>query len=227
MGSGDNGALSNLLDNVFHGGAATTSISKAQKEVAKNPRSAKAYRDLANAYEAKSQTDNAITALQQYTVLMPKDATALGELAGLQLQQAQSLSTQANALSSQQQDLNVGQQFGPSATSTLGKALGTDPVTNAVSSSSSTQTSTIYGELQGAYSSAVGTYQKLEKLRPNDANVVLQLAQAADSGQQTAVAVAAYKRFLKLEPAASFAAQVRARIKQLQPAPAKPVKQKP
>jgi Flp pilus assembly protein TadD len=225
VGSGNSG-LDQLFNNIFHGGSGGTSISKAQKEIAKHPRDAKGYRDLASAYEAKGQTDNAISALEQYTALKPKDETALADLAGLQGSQATDLSKQYQTISQQQQDTQVGQTFGPSSNSTLGKALGTDPLTSAVQTSVSNQSSTVYGQLQAAYAGELATYQKLEKLRPNDSSTVLQVAQTAEQAQNTTVAVAAYKRYLKLEPGSPYAAQVKARIKQLQPPPAKPVKKK-
>jgi hypothetical protein len=87
VGSGTNGLdqlFSNL--NIFGGGG--TSVSKAQNYVKDHPASAKGYRDLATAYEAKSNPDGAITALQAYTRIKTKDAKAWTELGGLQLTQA-------------------------------------------------------------------------------------------------------------------------------------------
>jgi regulator of sirC expression with transglutaminase-like and TPR domain len=225
VGSGSSG-LDQLFNNIFHGGSGATSISKAQKEVAKHPQQAKGYRDLASAYEAKGQTDSAVTALQQYTTLKPKDETALADLAGLQAQQATDLSKQYQLVSQQQQDTQLGQTFGASSQSTLGKALGTDPVTSAVQTSVGSQSSTIYGQMQAALSGELATYQKLQKLRPNDSTTVLQVAQVAEQAQATTVAVAAYKRYLKLEPGSQYASQIKAKIKQLQPPPPKPVKKK-
>ena len=225
VGSGNSG-LDQLFSNIFHGGSGGTSISKAQKQIAKHPRQGKGYRDLASAYETKGQTDNAISALQQYTALKPKDETALADLAGLQGTQASDLYKQYVAVSQQQQDTQVGQTFGPSSTSTLGKALGVDPVTSAVQTSIGSQSSTIYGQFQTAAAGELATDQKLEKLRPNDSTTVLQVAQAAEQAQNNAVAVAAYKRYLKLEPGSQYAPQIKAKIRQLQPPPPKPVKKK-
>src|SRR5437763_10257664 len=65
VGSGSTGIGDLLRGNfggVFGGGdsSGVPSITKAQKEVAKNPKSAKAYRDLATAYEQKNQDLGAI-----------------------------------------------------------------------------------------------------------------------------------------------------------------------
>src|ERR671936_1598388 len=86
VGSGSTGIGDLLRGNfggIFGGGGSsgTPSISKAQKEVQKNPKSAKAYRDLATAYERGNQDLGAIGALESYLRLRPKDVGALRELA--------------------------------------------------------------------------------------------------------------------------------------------------
>ena len=68
---------------------------------------------------------------------------------------------------------------------------------------------------QEAATRAVGTYQKIVKLRPDDQAALFSLAQAADTLQQTAVAVSAYKRLLKFDLDASTKAQIQERIRTL------------
>jgi tetratricopeptide (TPR) repeat protein len=224
VGSGNSG-LDTFFSDVFRGGGKSgPSVSKAQKEVADNPSSAKAYRDLATAYQQDNRTQEAIGALQRYTSLRPKDAAALGELAGLQLSQASTLSQQAALLQAQQAEATGGATFGPSSTSTLGKALGTDPISGAVSSGLTTQANTIYSQQQTAYTDAVTSYKALGKLRPDQPTIQFQLAQAAEAAGQVPVAVAAYKQYIKLDPQSSIVPQVRLRIAQLQPPP--PAKKK-
>ena len=55
----------------------------------------------------------------------------------------------------------------------------------------------------------------MAKLQPNNTNAEFQLAQAASTAGDTATEIAAYKAYLKLNPDASTAAQVRQLIKQL------------
>ena len=43
-------------------------------------------------------------------------------------------------------------------------------------------------------------YKQIAKLQPNDPNIQLELAQAAQQAGDTAAAIAAYKTFLKLAP---------------------------
>src|SRR5437764_9645515 len=87
VGSGGND-LSSLFNNLnIFGGGHGKSVGSAQKEIQKHPNGPKGYRDLATAYEAKGDTADAVTALQQYTNLKSKDVGAWSELAGLQATQ--------------------------------------------------------------------------------------------------------------------------------------------
>ena len=69
------------------------------------------------------------------------------------------------------------------------------------------------------YGQAVSAYQDVAKLSPSDPSIQFALAQTAEQAQNTAVAVAAYKKFLKLAPLDPLAAPIRKRLKQLQATP--------
>lgn len=214
VGSGS-GGLSQLFDNlnVFH--SSGTSISAAQKEVQKRPQDPKGYRDLATAYEAKGDTNLAITALESYTNLRKKDAKAFAELGGLQLTSAQNLLTQYENARANEQLAAPSLAVFPSSTSPVGKALGTNPVEQAASTQVNTVVTDLAQRTQLAYTDAVASYKRMADLQPGNANSQFQLAQAAQTAGDTTTAVAAYKRYLKLIPNGSTAAQVRALIKQL------------
>jgi predicted O-linked N-acetylglucosamine transferase (SPINDLY family) len=225
VGSGSSG-LSDLFTNIniFHHSG--TSVSSAQKEIQRHPNDPKGYRDLATAYEAKAETASAITALQQYVALNKKDGKALSELAGLQLSQAADYQNQYGNAYQIQQQVSPSTSFRP--TGKLGTAIGTNPIEQAQSSIAAQRASDLGQRMSLSYSDAVATYQQLAKLHPNDANAQFQLGNTAQTAAQITgsptfnlTAVAAYKAYLKLAPDASTAAQVRALIKQLQPAPAK------
>jgi tetratricopeptide (TPR) repeat protein len=224
IGSGSNG-ITDALQNAFNfgSGGGGSSISSLEKKTEKNPLKAQAWRDLATAYETKQRTDDAIRALSQYVGLKPKDTAALAELANEYATQAQNAATQYQ---SSQQSVSAislpGDVFGPAATSQLGKAYSStslkDPIAAAVQTQSSTQQSTAYSNYQTAQKNAEQTYVKLVKVTPNDANAQLQLGQAAQSAGDPLVAVAAFKKFLKLSPHDTYAPQVKAALKQLQAA---------
>jgi ATP-dependent phosphoenolpyruvate carboxykinase len=120
------------------------------------------------------------------------------------------------------------QQVSPSATflpgGKLGKGIGTNPIEQAQSTLANQRAQTLYQRMSLSYANAVGTYQQLAKLQPNNANAQFQLGNTAQTAAQITgsttfnlTAIAAYKAYLKLNPDASTATQVRALIKQLQP----------
>jgi cytochrome c-type biogenesis protein CcmH/NrfG len=192
--------------------------------VQKHPTDPKGFRDLATAYEAKGDTANAVSALQQYTSLKPKDAAVWNELGGLQMSQAQDYVTQYQAAYSNQQLAAPSAAFRP--TGKLGTALGTDPIETAAASVANSSTTDLYQRANAAYSGAISSYKALVKLQPANANAQFQLAQAAQTSGDTTTAIAAYKAYLKLNPSSSTAAQIRQLIKQLSPAPVTPAKKK-
>jgi tetratricopeptide (TPR) repeat protein len=224
IGSGSNG-ITDALQNAFNFGKGTggTSISSLEKKTEKHPLNAQAWRDLATAYEAKHRTDDAIRALSQYVGLRSKDTAALAELANEYTTQSQ---TAAQRYTASQQTVSAislpGSTFAPPATTPLGKAFSDpaglkDPIAAAVQSVSSTAQQTAFSNYQTSQQNAEKTYQKLVKLTPNDANAQLQLGQAAQSAGDTKAAIAAYKKFLKLSPNDTYAASVKAALKQLEP----------
>ena len=217
VGSGTSG-LDQLFTNLnIFGHHSGTSVSKAQDEVRKNPKSAKAYRDLATAFEADGKTSSAIGALQQLTQLQPKNAKAWNELGGLQLSLAGDYATQYQNAASEQQLAAPSQALLPGGT--LGKAVGTNPIETAAAKQLNSTVTTLYTQATGEYGQAVSSLKQVTKLQPDSANAQFQLAQAAQNSGDTATAVAAYKAYLKLNPSSSTAAQIRQLIKQLQPKP--------
>lgn len=215
VGSGSSGA-SDVLGSMFNFGSGSgTSISSLQKKVEKEPKNAKAWRDLATAYEQKSRTQDAVNALERYTALRPKDQNALSELAS---QYGTLANTYAADYSSAQaqaaQHAAPAAAFAPASTTPFGKALADptalqDPISAAVQKAASTTQSTAYGNFQAAQRSAEGVYKKLVALNPSDATVQIQLGQAAQSAGDTATAIAAYKAFLRLAPSDPLAPQVK------------------
>jgi tetratricopeptide (TPR) repeat protein len=225
VGSGSNSGLDQLFSglNIFSSNG--SSVSKALKEVQKKPSDPKGFRDLATAYEAKGNSAQAISALEQYTTLKPKDAAVWSELAGLQLAQAQAYVTQYQTAAQNEQLAAPSQSFKPSGT--LGTAIGTDPIESAAAATANTTVTDLYQKATVGYSDAIASYQSLVKLEPGSANAQFQLAQAAQTAGDNTTAVAAYKAFVKLNPTSSTAAQVRQLIKQLSPAKKTPAKKTP
>src|SRR5262249_45703062 len=155
----------------FGGGSSSgsPSISKAQKEIEKNPKNAQAYRDLARAYEEKSQDIGAIGALETYIKLRPKDASALRELAAEYDTRARLQTVDAQAAGFDAQAAQ-GSTFGPTPTSPLGKAFSAnpDPIQQAVSQAANTRYNDTIQQLQSTYKAQAEVFKKLVKLDPTD-----------------------------------------------------------
>jgi Flp pilus assembly protein TadD len=213
VGTGNND-LSQLFQDIFRGGGSSTSVSKALDRTNKNPNDAKAWRDLATAYQEKGRLDDAIAALTTYTGLKPKDATAFSDLGSLQLSAAQNAATAAAPLQAAEAYEYAGTTFEPASTTGIGKALGGDPIEQALQTRVSTRASDAQSKIQTYYSGAVSTYKQLAKLRPNDSTAWLSLDQAAEQAGDAATAIQALKKVAKLEP--DQAAQIKARIKALE-----------
>ena len=221
VGSGSTG-ISDILQNAFNfGSSGGTSISKLEKKTVKHPQEAKAWRDLATAYEQKQRTQDAVNALERYSALRPKDQSALAELAS----QYGTLATNYSndyAIAQQQATAQSSPAiaFAPLATTPFGKAFNDptalkDPIASAVQTLATTRQTTAYTNYQNAQKSAEGVYKKLSALNPNDATTQIQLGQAAQAANDTAVAIAAYEKFLKLAPADPLAPQVKQVLKSL------------
>ena len=218
VGSGSAG-IGDLLRGNFHlfgGGSSATSVSKAQDRIKKHPKDATAYRDLARAYEAKNDTDQAIAALNGYIGLRPKDVGALGELAGLYLTKADAARQQAIAAQAAAQ--NAPFSATPQLSGSLAGAIGQNPL-NESSQLAQGAFTTAVQKMQSAYGSAVAQYKKVAARTPNDPTAQLQLASTAENAGDNKTAIAAYKRFLKLAPDDPSATEVKKHIKALRSTP--------
>lgn len=222
IGSGTNSGLDQLFSNlnIFKGDSA--SVSSALDGVKKRPNDPEAFRKLATAYQAKGDTGGAIDALQRVTTLRPKDVTAWGQLAGLQMAQAQEFRGRYSDAYQAQQLAAPSAAFRPAGK--LGEALGASPIETAAANEAQTVVTDLYSRTLQAYQNAVNSYRELARLRPNDANAQFQLAQAAQTAGDAPTAAAAYKAYLRINPDVATASQIRALIQQLEPAPAKPSK---
>ena len=197
------------------GGGGQPSVSEAEARVLDNPKDAKAFRDLSTAQQAAGNTDGAIEALQNYTQLRPKDTDALRELAALYLQKASAAQQRAQIYQARSDYFAPGDIQG-TIFQIGGSPFEPDPITNAVSSTYEQQISAAASEIQTASAQAVDQYRRIAAAQPKDPSVQLELAQAAQSANDLATAIAAYKTFLKLAPTDPTAPEVRRLLKQLQ-----------
>ena len=141
---------------------------RAQKHIKDHPQDPQGFRELATAYESKGDNGNAITALQQYTSMKPKDAKSLNELAGLQMNQAADYLAQYRAAYQNRQLLTPSQSFLPKGT--LGTALGTNQVEQVEAQRADATVQDLQQRTQLAYNGAVSQYQAVTTLTPTDSN---------------------------------------------------------
>ena len=195
-------------------GSGVPSVSENQKRIDENPKDAQAYRDLATAYQADGDVDGAIEALEGFSRLKPRNVDALRELAALYLRKASDAQTRAQIAQLRSDYLAPG----GSVLGTLvvgGKPLETDELSSAVSSVLSEDTNAALVEVQSASQNAVSTYKRIAAAQPRDPSVQLELAQTAQSVNDTATAIAAYRKFLELAPDDPSAPDVKRLLKQL------------
>jgi len=223
VGSGA-GGIGSALQNFFNSnGSSGPSISGLQSKVAQHPDNAADWRALATALETKHRTTDAINALERYSALKPKDSSALIELAGQYTQQAQTISVQAQDAQQAATEANPASTFAPPSTTLLGKVFSTStglqsPISSIVSQQASSQAQSLYQQFSQIASKREDTYRRVAVLTPTDASAQIQLGQAAIDANDTATAIAAFQKFLKLAPHDPEAAYVKSTLKQLQPA---------
>jgi len=208
------------IGDVFRGGAGSSgvpSIDDAEERVSENPRDAAAFRDLATAHQAEGNTDDAIEALESFVALKPKNAAALVDLASLYLVKVEEAQQRAQVANARAAYLAPGATIA-SITQFGGSSLEPDPISSAVNNQLSGIVQAELGEAQQAASQAVDAYKRRSATEPRNALYQLELAQTAESAGDVTTAVAAYEKFLDLEPDDPNAVDVKRRLKQLRAA---------
>jgi tetratricopeptide (TPR) repeat protein len=223
VGSGSTG-IGDILSQLFHGSSGSSlssQIKDDQKKIAANPRNMALYTDLATLYQQKQDQAAATATLESALKVQPKNIDVLTRLASIYQGQADAARTAAadaqNALAAENATppgLNV--------SSTLGQAFTSDPLSQTLK----TNATAAFQKLGTAYTKAESAYERLataSRGTSQEANAQLQLASIAKdtvqvSGQQkdALIAIAAYKRYLKLQPNGVQATLAKQTIQQLQ-----------
>jgi len=192
------------------------SVDDAQKKVDANPRDPAALRELATALQNDARSDDAIPILERYSRLKPQDADALNELATLYQARAARLRGQAQLAQLRVQLAAPERDILPASTTPLGKALGTMPISNAVSTAAQQQFNQKLTQMQGAYRQAEQVYERIVVLQPENAAAQRELGYAAVYASDNATATTAFKRFLELAPDDPEAPLIKQQLKQLE-----------
>ena len=195
-------------------GSGGNSVNSSLKATAKNPKDAKAWQDLATAYETNGDIDLAINAQDQYTRLAPKDLDGLNQLAGLYRASAQK---QATIAQNARIAIAYSGTISPAGDSLLvkGNPIFTDPLAAPLTSDATVKYQQALQIEQQALQSQLDTYQKVARKSPKDPNAQLAVANAARDIGSTQAQIAAYRRFLVLAPDDANAPLVRRELKLL------------
>ena len=225
VGSGSTGVggIGDIFNSVFGGSTSGTDsrIKDDQKKLAANPGDVQTAIDLSTLYQQKQQTSKALATLNQVAKVKPKNLDLLNAIAGIYRNEA---STARNAAVAAQNELASRAVTPPGLdiNSTLGQALGGDPLTQSLR----TKANEAFSKLTSAYAKAEDAYRRVATAargtsqEPNAqlalAGVAVEAVQITGQQSDIVLAVNAYKRYLKLEPEGVSANQARQTLAQLQ-----------
>jgi tetratricopeptide (TPR) repeat protein len=212
VGAGGTG-IGDIFRNHQSGGGGP-SVKSALAATQKRPNDPKAWSSLADVYRTKGDSENAIAAQIRYTELAPKNADGFRTLAGDYFDQARQRA--AEAQNSQISTAYSGSVSPAGSGPTLnGKPLFADPLAGISPNEVSSAYVTALQAQSAALQNAVSAYQKVAALTPNDPNVQAELGSNALQAGNTAVAIQAFTRYLKLAPDSSDAPLIRRQLKLL------------
>ena len=220
VGSGSNGLSDVLNGNFFGGGGSGTSsqIKDNQKKIERNPKDIEAYLSLSGLYQQQQDEDKAIAVLRKAKKVAPKNVDVLNRLAGIYSGRAQQELTNAQNIQLQVQDSQALPPF-VDPTSNIGQAFSQDPYTQSLNTRLNEATT----KATNAFRTAEDAYKRVATAARGtsaEAGAQLQLGSFAASPvlADYSTALAAFKRYLKLNPNGTNAAAVRQAIQQLQAA---------
>jgi tetratricopeptide (TPR) repeat protein len=225
VGSGSTG-IGDVLSNLFKGGSSSSlgsRIKDDQKKINAHPRNMAPYLDLATLYQQKGDTASQITTLESAANVSPKNVDVLSQLASVYRAQAASAQTSFNDA---QAALATNDATPPGLfdiNSTLGQAFTADPLSQALKTKATDE----YTKLGTAFTKAEQAYKRMATAArgtSQESTAELQLASVARDAftlftsqvSHAQIAVAAYQRYLKLEPNGVQANLARQTISQLQ-----------
>jgi tetratricopeptide (TPR) repeat protein len=212
VGTGVGGtSIGDVLRDIIGQQNATGSLDDAKKKADENPRDAEAQLAYANALQARGRTQEAITALEAYTSLQPRDTDALRQLANLwgsvaakARQEQQEATDQANLAS-------IGSSLAAPDSAFL-RDVDQNRIAQALASQASARASAAQQRAQSAAARQEKVYESLTLLIPDDPSIFLSLGLAAQAANDLDSAIVAFERFLDLAPNDPSAAQVKQQV---------------
>jgi len=225
VGSGSSG-IGSVVGDIFNGGSSSSlgsRIEDAQKKVAAHPRNTGLYINVATLQQQDGDLTGAAQTLESALRVKPKDVDILSQLASVRRAEAATAQTAFNNAESALASNNATPPGLFDVNSQLGQALTSDPLSQALK----TQATDEYSKLGTAYTQTEQAYQRLAAAArgtSQEATAQLQLGSVArdtfslftSQPNHAKIAIAAYQRYLKLEPdgvQANLARQTVAQLK--------------
>jgi tetratricopeptide (TPR) repeat protein len=215
VGAGGSG-IGDYFAELFNRNPSATgaSVDDALERVQDDPENAEARLELAQAYQAEGQVDEAIAAYERYLSVETRDPDAMRALAALYGQKTAEALERAQRASAEAQAARLQQELAP--TSPFAQAIRENRIGESVAGEAEARATVAQQEAQRLGRLQTGVYQDLTLIVSDDPLLFLQFAQAAETAQDYASAVAAYRRFLRLSPDDPSAGEVRERIRLLE-----------
>jgi tetratricopeptide (TPR) repeat protein len=213
VGTGVGGtSIGDVLRGIFSSSGGTPSLDSARKKAQENPKDANAQLTYANALQSAGKTTEAVTVLENYTALQPKDADALRQLAALWGSVATQARNEAQTAANAAQEASAASSIAPS-TSPFVQQIQGNKISDVLSTDANNRANAANLRAQNAYREAAKVYEQLTLLQPDDPSVFLQLGVASQSAGDYPSAIAAYGQFLKLAPDDASAPLVKRELK--------------
>jgi tetratricopeptide (TPR) repeat protein len=212
VGSGQGTGLGDILGGNQGSSSSGVDVDKAQERVNENPRDPIALRDLGNALVNDGRSSEAIPVFQRYLRMRPKDLETKRTLAVLYLTRANDARNQYDEARVEALSRGGGGLFGPPQDTEFGRALGgrIDQEFEAQINRRLTEAAT---KMQEGFSQAATLYAQIAGTRPEDeAQIQLQLGDAAYQARRIPLALKAYRRFLQLAPDSAEAGYAKQQI---------------
>jgi tetratricopeptide (TPR) repeat protein len=216
VGTGVSGtSIGDILQEIIGQRSNTTSIDDARKKALANPRDADAQLAYANALQDSGETRAAITALERYTTLRPRDTDTLRQLASLWGSVAAKARQDYDAARVEAEQVSAAQTFAQPSGDFL-KQIEQNAIAQSLVDQANARASAAQAEAQSAATEQQNVYEKLTTLVPDDPSLLLSLGISAQQAGDLQAAIDAYKRFLVLAPDDPSADQVKQEIKLLE-----------
>jgi tetratricopeptide (TPR) repeat protein len=212
VGTGVGGtSIGDVLRDLIGQQSTSESLEDFQKKAQENPKDADAQLAYANALQARGRTQEAITALEAYTSLKPRDTDALRQLGNLWGALANTARQEAQAAQAQATEASAASSIAAPNSPFL-QDVEQNKIAQTLAAQATARATAAQQRSQQASGHEQKVYEQLTLLLPDDPSVFLSLGIAAQQANDLKSAVAAYEKFLDLAPNDPSAAQVKQQI---------------